>query len=101
MHTYNDKREIECIERLHQLTPTYEELLQFLLQEFLLSREELNTIHASPEIDRAKLLHAKLTVLSKERHLQLLEYEWTLLPVERIRITLVTATGHRELSAEV
>lgn len=85
--------------RLHQLTPAYEELLQFLTQELLLTKEELKAIRSSPE--QPKLLQAKLASLSADRKLQLLEYEWTILPVERIRITLVTDRGHKELNAEV
>jgi hypothetical protein len=94
----NVKREVECLQRLHQLTPTYEELLQFLEQELLMTREELKAVRASPE--QAKLLQARLALLSRDRKLQLLEYEWALLPVERIRITLVTNNTMKEIQAE-
>lgn len=95
----NTKREIECLHRLHQLTPAYEELLQFLTQELLISKEELKAIRLSPE--QAKMLQNKLATLSNDRKLQLLEYEWSILPVERIRITLVTDTSQKELIGEV
>lgn len=95
------KREIQCLERLHELTAAYEEFLQFLLQELLITRDELKAIHKAPELDRAKLIQEKLATLSKERKLQLLEYEWTILPFERIHITIVTDNGHREFNAEV
>lgn len=76
----------------------FEELIAFLLQEFLLSKEELKTIKVSPE--QARMLQAKLATLSDERLLQLLEYEWTLLPTERIRINIVTDRGFKEFIAE-
>lgn len=93
------KREIECLRRLQELSPMFEELCSFLLQEYLLSKEEYKVIRSSPE--QARMLQAKLAFLSEERKIQLLEYEWTLLPVERIRITLITDTGHKEFGAEV
>ncbi len=76
----------------------FEELIAFLLQEFLLSKEELKAIKVSPE--QARMLQAKLATLSDERVLQLLEYEWTLLPTERIRINIVTDRGFKEFIAE-
>ncbi len=93
------KREVECLKRLQQLSPVYEEMVAFLLQEFLLSREELKVIKSSP--DQGKLLQAKLALLSEERKLQLLEFEWTILPTERIRINIVTDRGFKEFIAEV
>ncbi len=83
---------------MQSLTPMFEELIAFLLQEFLLSKEELKAIRVSPE--QARMLQAKLAALSDERLLQLLEYEWTLLPTERIRINIVTDRGFKEFIAE-
>jgi|SRR5687768_3090305 len=97
--TRNSKREIECLQRLHYLSTVYEELLQFLVEEFLLTKEQLQVIRSSPE--QAKLLQAKLASLSKDRLIQLLEFEWTILPVERIKLTVVTDRGHKEFNAEV
>lgn len=94
----NTKREVECLKRMQSLTPMFEELIAFLLQEFLLSKEELKAIRVSPE--QARMLQAKLAALSDERLLQLLEYEWTLLPTERIRINIVTDRGFKEFIAE-
>lgn len=95
----NSKREVECLKRMQALTPMFEELIAFLLQEFLISKEELKLFKASSE--QARLLQAKLAILSDERKLQLLEYEWTLLPTERIRINIVTDRGFKEFVAEV
>lgn len=95
----NIKREIECLKRMQALTPMFEELTAYLVQEFLLSKEELKEFKVSPE--QARLLQAKLATLSDERILQLLEYEWTLLPTERIRINIVTDRGFKEFVAEV
>lgn len=95
----NTKREIECLKCLQELTPVYDEIIQFLLQEYLLSKEELKVIKGSP--DQGKLLQAKMALLVEERKLQLLEFEWSILPVERIKVTVVTDRGFKEFLAEV
>ena len=95
----NTKREIECLKRLQELSPVYDELIAFFLQEYLLSKEEVKVIKSSP--DQGKLLQAKLAALSEERKVQLLEYEWVILPTERIKISIVTDRGFKEFIAEV
>lgn len=95
----NTKREIECLKRLQELSPVYEELIAFFVQEYLLDKEELKKIRSSP--DQGKLLQAKMASLSEERKVQLLEYEWSILPVERIKISIVTDRGFKEFIAEV
>jgi hypothetical protein len=92
----NSKREVECLKRLQELSPVYDELLQFLDQEFLISKEELKVIKNSPE--KSKLLQAKLALLSDERKLQLVEYIWQVLPVERISVTIVSERAMKEFA---
>ena len=89
-------REIECLMRLDELTPSYDGILEFLQSEDLLSREESKAIRSSSEI--AKRLHTLLAVLSKTNKLQLLEYEWIMLPVERIKVMIVTNRASKEFS---
>ena len=96
--TRRTKQEIECLKRLQQLSPVYEELITFFLQEKLISSEELKIMRQSPE--QARLLQAKLAILSSEQKIQLLEYEWVVLPVERIKLVIVTDRGHREFLVE-
>jgi hypothetical protein len=94
----NTKREIECLQKLHSSTVIYEELVQFLRAERLLSQDELLVIRGDP--DKAKRLQAKLADLSRDNKLELLEYEWVLLPVERIKIVIVTENGLKEFTAD-
>lgn len=94
----NTNREVDCLKRMQSLSPIFEELIAFLVQEFLLSKEDVKLLKVSPE--QAKMLQAKLAILSSERKLQLLEYEWTLLPTERIRINIVTDHGFKEFIVE-
>lgn len=94
----NTKREVECITRLQEMSPVIEELSTFLVAEKLLSPEELKAIKGAP--DKAKQLQAKLVSLSETGGIHLLEFEWQVLPVELIRLTLVTVSGHKEFYFE-
>jgi hypothetical protein len=76
----------------------YDELIAFFVQERLISTEQLKVLKVSPE--QARLLQALLSSLSTEQKIQLLEYEWTILPVERIRLSIVTDRGHKEFLVE-
>jgi len=94
----NTKREIECLKRLQQLSPVFEELIAFFVQEHLITKEELLVYRDSS--DQEKFLQSKLATLSENRKIQLLEYEWNILPVERIKVSIVTDNGFKEFIAE-
>ena len=89
-------KEIECLQKLDELTSCYDELLEFLQSEKLLTREESRAIRSSADI--AKMIHTKLLVLSKTDKLQLLEFMWEVLPIERIKITIITDRMTKELA---
>jgi len=71
-------------------------ILAFLQGESLASKEEIKTIRSSP--DSAKAIWYLLAGLSAGGKLQLLEYEWQMLPVERIRIHIVTDRNNQEFT---
>jgi hypothetical protein len=89
-------REIECLAKLDSLTPSYDGIIEYLHSEDLLSREEGKAMRSSADV--AKVLHTKLASLSKSNKLQLLEYEWVVLPVERMKITIITDRMSKEFS---
>lgn len=82
------RREIECLNRLHTLNPAFDDMFHFLLQEGLVSKEYVKEAKAASDI--GKVLQGKLAELSRENKFQLLEYEWNILPVERIKVFIIT-----------
>ena len=92
----SSSKEIECLARLETLVGSYEPILDFLISENMVSKEE-KTGYMMMQ-DKAKWLWTHLSVLSKSNKLQLLEYEWTILPVERVKITIVTDRMSKEFS---
>ena len=65
-------------------------------EEKLIQPEQVRVLFA--QADKAKALHAVLRNLSGAGSLQLLEFEWQLLPVERVKIMIVTDKVSREFA---
>lgn len=88
--------EIKCLSRLDTLTPSYDAILDFLLGENLITKDEVKAYRSAADV--AKVLHTHLAATSKANKLQLLEYSWEILPVERIKILIVTDRNNKEFS---
>lgn len=88
------KREIECLTRLQGLTGQLEEILQFLKLEGLVDDNQLKSVKQSA--DHPKEVQIILRDLQAKQKFQLLEYVWTLLPVENIQITIITDHNQKE-----
>jgi len=92
----NSRKEIECIARLQQLGSNVDNILTYLFNESLISKDDIQVIRRSP--DSYKDIPLLLAKLSASGKLQLLEYEWVVLPVERIKIHLVTDKSSEEFT---
>jgi len=90
------KKEIECIARLNELASCLDEILSFMLLESVITKEEIAGIKRSP--DQAKSLQAHLAAVSSSNKIQLLEFTWDYLPVERLKILIVTDRNSKEFS---
>lgn len=82
----NDK--VEFLDRLFKLSFCYEDLIAFLMNEKVVSQFDLDTLKNKP--DKSKLLVAILDNAKNKEQLLLLSYDWTILPVERLKLTIVT-----------
>lgn len=88
------RRQIECLERLQSLTGQLELILQFLKQEGFVDDNQMRSVKNSA--DHAKEVQLILRDLQVKNKLQLLEYEWSVLPVENIKITIITDRDSKE-----
>ena len=88
------RREIECLNRLQQLTGQLFEIILFLKEEGLMDDNHIRTVKGSS--DTSKDLQAMLRELQVKGKLQLLEYTWNVLPVENIIVYVVTDRNQRE-----
>ena len=90
-------KEIECLARLEALQGyTLDAIMDFLEAEKLLPKMERKGI--AMMADKPKAIQGLLAILSKEDKLSLLTYEWSILPVERIRISIITDRDSREFA---
>ena len=87
-------KEINCLQRLQDTTGQLEDILQFLKLENLVDDGQLKTIHMAA--DHAKEVQAILRKLQSASKVQMLVIEWSVLPVENIRISIVTDRNHKE-----
>jgi hypothetical protein len=90
-------RQIECLARIETVgIGVLDLIMEFLMAENLMNKEERRVMLAGSAVPKS--LHTFLANLSKEGKLQLLEYEWNLLPIERIKITVVTDRNSKEFT---
>ncbi len=88
------KTEMDCIERLQELTGAVEEMLTFMVEEKLITMDHVKEIKSS--FSSAKSFCLTVKRLMNTGALQLVEYEWVILPVERIKVLMVTDRATRE-----
>lgn len=89
-------REVMCLRRLQETTQQADNIVSFLRQEGLIDDGAIRSIYSSP--DKIKFLHDVLVLLAAQGKLQLLHFEWTVLPVESIRVHIVTDKNHAEFT---
>jgi hypothetical protein len=89
------KEQIECLTRLFDIGAYLDEIVDFFLLEGILKKEEVPFLKASPS--KARYVQ-QLIAKAKESNLLLLaDFEWQILPYERIRLYFVTARVAREI----
>lgn len=94
MSTKSNK--ILCLQRLQDTTGQLADIVDFLKLEQLVDDNQIKSLKLSA--DHAKEIELILRDLQVKNKLQMLEYEWNVLPVENILITIVTERNQREFS---
>ncbi len=88
--------QINCLQRLQDTTGQLDEILQFLKLEGLVDDNQLKSVRLGA--DHAKEIQQILRNLQVTNKLQLLNYEWNVLPVENICISIITDRNQKEFS---
>ena len=79
-------RKIQCLNRLIKFVSCYETMLDFLVEEKVVNRVDLDRSGK----DRALHLYDLIEKGIDEDSIMLVSYEWDLLPKERIQLTILT-----------
>ena len=91
------KQHINCLIRLMELDPSvYSELIDFLINERLLKKDEL--IETNITASRAVFLIGIFRELIKQDKVMLIDFSWTLLPVEHIALLIVANDVQKEFT---
>lgn len=91
-----NQAKVNCLDRMFKIAYNMGELVNFLYDEKLISVSDLEEVGKSPE--KAKLVYLILEKLKSDGKLLLLDYEWTILPVERIKVSIVTEAIAKEFT---
>jgi hypothetical protein len=89
-------REIECLDRLNRMAVSMDDIMNFLVEEKVIDRNQIKTVNNSA--DQPKQVQLMLEELKRADKIQLLSYEWVILPVERIKVLIVTDRNQKEFS---
>lgn len=88
-------KELECIKRLIE-KDAYPEMRDFLVDKKLAKSEDFEGL--TRDIEKARFICATLEQATEDEKLILLDYEWTLLPLETIKVTCVTKEAKIEFT---
>ena len=86
--------QILCLQRLDDTTGQLEDILEFLKLEQLVDDNQIKSVRLGA--DHAKEVQQILRELQVTHKLQMLSYEWNVLPVENIMISITTERNHKE-----
>lgn len=90
-------RKIEMILRFMQKNESFwYEITTFLIDERLLKQDQL--INVDRPNDRAKFLVEALEQLLKDEVVMLVDWEWNILPVERLKLLIICETMQQEFT---
>ena len=96
MSVNKTRREQECLVQLQYKTLGLDDILAFLKEEKLIDDVQIKTIRSSAEYP--KEIQKVLWNLKQSEKIQLLEYFWQVLPVEQIKILIITNRAQKEFT---
>lgn len=85
---------IECLDRLFKKTHCQDEFIEYLIEHKLLDKDAINP--NDRDLDVLKVLHNALQKGVADDKILLLDYKWQLLPIEQIRLQIITSRGSKD-----
>lgn len=91
-----NNRRIECISRLINKEESYYNIVTWLAEQKIITIEEAKG--PTREREKAEFIYHSLKSGEVSEKLMLVDYEWTILPLEQIKITCVTDSEKKEFT---
>ena len=90
------RRKVECLNRLFELLKCRTEILQFLKEEKVISDDTMQHLLLEHHTTHSTRIAGLLDESMKMDKLQLVDYEWTILPHELVKLSLVSKNAKKE-----
>lgn len=94
--SYRTRNTIDMFRRIRELGIFHEELLNFLVLERLIAPEEPKRIAQTAVTQHGRELYDLVESIRSNPIVQMIDYEWSLLPFEKIKLTIVTERASKE-----
>jgi hypothetical protein len=85
---------VECLRKLFRVSNCFDDIIEHLVADKVIPEITADTIYL--QSDKTKALCHTLFKARNEDKLQLLHFEWTTLPVERILVRVITNMSAKE-----
>lgn len=89
-------KRIDCILRLIKINDIYSDICVWLIEQKIVTRTEAEG--QSRDQEKAEFLYHAFKKGVELEKFQLLDYEWTILPLEQIKITCITDRETKEFT---
>ena len=89
-------KKIDFFIKMFTVLKNREEILEFLSDEKIIPRTQIQDVLLSNHNTHAGQLASILDNAVKEEQLQLVDYEWSILPVEKMCLTIVSNSTKKE-----
>jgi len=90
------KRRVEFLNRIFDLLRCRTAILEYLKEEKLITDNAVQTLLNEHHSLHASRIATLFEDLHKNDKLQLVDYEWTILPFEHLKLTLISHSGKKE-----
>jgi sulfur carrier protein ThiS len=95
------RKQIEMMNRLFDTLKCRNEILQFLKDEKLINDDTMQAILHDHHTQHATKIAGLLAELQQAEKLQLVDYEWRILPKELVKLTIVSKNAKKDFTYAV
>lgn len=90
--------EIECLKILNSKIECFNDMIDFLSKEKIIDRNTTHKLAIELKLELPYALHKTLNTALEEETLQLVDYNWVLLPQETIAVTIITKHSRKDFT---
>jgi len=95
------KRKVEMLDRLFALLKCKVDLLQFLKEDGVITDDAMQRLLHENHTQHSIRIHNLMEQAVIDGKLQLVDYEWSILPLELVKLTLISNRGKKEFEYSI